>query len=132
MSDAREAAERLRKYEAAMQTERGHDPYHGTDNSWINDNKLLADAYRRELDPTPVDSQWLESIGFAKDPWHDFKWFFDREAGMPIGLWKVDDGWKAMLLHSDHAASCLVRQQNTRGAVRTLCRALGVELKENT
>lgn len=86
-------------------------------------------AYRRELDQTPVDEAWLRSVGFVKDE-HPSKWTIYRDERLPVGLWKVDDGWKAMLIHSDNAASCLVRQQNTRGQLRTLCRALGVELKE--
>jgi hypothetical protein len=34
---------------------------------------------------------------------------FYRDDALPIGLWSVDDGWKAMLIHGPHSASALAR-----------------------
>jgi hypothetical protein len=89
----------------------------------------LALAEHPADEDVPVDEQWLSRVGFGREE-HPSAWTIQRADAMPLGLWHVDDGWKAMLIHHPFAASCIVRQVNTRGAVRRLCHVLGVPLKE--
>lgn len=93
------------------------------------DPPMAVESYQVD-DDKPVTVEWLRSMGFIQDEWHDKKMKFDRVDNLAIGLWNVDDGWKAMLIHHEAAASCLIRKQNTRCKVRNLCRALGIDLKE--
>jgi len=90
----------------------------------LNDTITLADFALGLLDSEPVDEAWLRSEGWEKQD-HPVKWNWYRDDALPIGLWHVDDGWKAMLIHHEHAATCLVRGLKTRGAVRALLFALG-------
>ena len=57
-------------------------------------------------------------------------WIACRDDALPIGLWSVHDGFKAMLVHHPNAATCMVRGLKTRGDVRRLCAALGVPLTD--
>ena len=120
--ELRSAAERLRsgfEYE--------HCPDYWRD---CDDARLLAAAY---LSLVPADSElaidepWLRSVGAVKED-HPSKWNFRREDALDVGLWLVDDGWKAMLLYGEHAASCIRRGLNSRGDVRRLAAALGIQL----
>lgn len=118
MTNIHAAAERMREYEKQGIVLYANDGlYAGRD----RDRSALADF---ALDSEPVDEAWLRSEGWEKQD-HPIKWDWYRDDALPIGLWHVDDGWKAMLIHHEHAASCLVRGLKTRGAVRALLFALG-------
>lgn len=82
-----------------------------------------AEQTEREL---LVDGAWLSGLGAAQED-HPSKWLFDRRDALPIGLWIVDDGWKAMLVISVSCQSCIVRGLKTRGEVLDLCKTLGVK-----
>lgn len=75
-----------------------------------------------------VDEAWLKSVGCIREDSPPIKWTFRREDALDIGFWCVDDGWKAMLIHHESAASCMVRGLKTRGQVRKLLESLGVPL----
>lgn len=94
----------------------------------------LAVAYLAEHpvdDDEPVTKDWLMSCGGIRED-HPQKVSFNRHDALSVGLWIVVDGWKAMLLHSASAASCIVRGLTTRGQVRILCKSLGIELNSET
>jgi hypothetical protein len=95
----------------------------------VRDMWTLARAYLALHDPTPLDEAWLKAVG-AKDDDHPAKVHFERDDALPIGLWHVLDGWKAMLIHAPHAATCIVRGLTTRGQFRQLAAALGIDLRE--
>ncbi len=95
--------------------------------------KDCRDKARAEPLTPPPDSEevtathdWLTSLGGIQEV-HPWKIRFDRKDAMPIGLWRVDDGWKAMLIHHEHAASCIVRGLITRADVLRLLAALGIK-----
>jgi hypothetical protein len=122
------AAERLRRlyagenYRTVYGTEptgRGHQQ---------RDEQLLIDAYLAENDETPIDKVWLWKIGGSKEE-HPDKVTFYRGEPLPIGLWFVDDGWKAMLLSTRNFATCIVRGLKTRGDWLRLAAALRIRLK---
>ncbi len=73
-----------------------------------------------------VDGAWLSGLGAAQED-HPNKWLFDRRDALPIGLWIVDDGWKAMLVISVSCQSCIVRGLKTRGEVFDLLKTFGVK-----
>lgn len=90
-------------------------------------------AYRIEHpagDDAPVTEEWLRSVGAIGDEWHMPQFTFHRKDALPVGLWRIDDEWKAMLIYGEHAASCIVRGLKARGDVRLLCRALRIPLNE--
>lgn len=89
----------------------------------------LSDAAEAADSDLPIDEDWLRSVGAKKHEWHPDKWTFYRDDAMPVGLWIVDDGWKAMLIHTESAASCMVRGLKTRGDVHQLAKCLHIPLK---
>lgn len=98
----------------------------------VDDLRVVADLYlaeHRADDCESVTEDWLRSVGAVHDE-HPIKWTFQRKDAMDIGLWHVYDGWKAMLLHTEHWSSCIVRGIKTRGDVRRLCAALNIPLTE--
>ena len=128
-SDVNAAAERWRlDNKAEEHKEYARSPYKGNFDLRLEDAYLLAEAYlalHPADDGEAIDEAWLRSMGFTKHEWHHQKWTFYRSTGMPIGLWHVEDGWKAMLIHSEAHASCLVRAMTTRGQLRRLLAAIG-------
>lgn len=95
-------------------------------------DKIAAFAALAEPDPVQeaVDDgeaateSWLKKIGGVRDDRVTASLTFHREDAMSIGFWLVDDGWKAMLIHHEHAASCIVRGLKTRGEIRRLLLSL--------
>lgn len=129
MSDElRAAAERMRKKwpSNVADVQKWDLPYR-----YIDDLERLADAYLAEHpadDGEPIDHSWLVSIGGIAERNPD-KITFHREDALPIGLWRVDDGWKAMFLFAEESAACIARGLSTRGGVRRMLKALGVDVK---
>ena len=94
--------------------------------------RIVCDAYLREHpadSDEPLTKEWLRSVGGSQDA-HPAKITFYRDDAMPIGLWLVDDGWKAMLIHKQDWSSTIVRGRKTRGDLRRLSVALAIQLKE--
>lgn len=85
---------------------------------------------REEELAQPVTEEWLRSAGAKKHDWHPVKWTFFRDDALAIGLWHVDDGWKAMGILAEHSSICIVRGLQTRGDVLRLLAALGIPTKE--
>lgn len=75
-------------------------------------------------DGEAATESWLKKIGGVRDDRVTASLTFHREDAMSIGFWLVDDGWKAMLIHHEHAASCIVRGLKTRGEIRRLLLSL--------
>lgn len=127
LTDVRAAAERLRLYKFGNERvyQSNLEPFEFDYERRDRDRHYLADAYLADSDPTPITPNWLKSVGAVKED-HPSKWAFHREDALDVGLWLVDDGWKAMLIHHPDHQSCLVRGLETRGDVRLLCRALGI------
>ncbi len=128
--DVRDAAERLRTPWTIHGRKISEIENHT--NQWFEDAKTITDAYLSEHpadDEQVIDETWLKGAGFVKED-HPQKWRVTREDALPLGLWSVDDGWKAMLIHTAHASSCIVRGLTTRSDVRRLCTALGIKLQE--
>ena len=133
-SEAREAAERLRSL-----TYRGMGDWRTPSGERLDDedvNELKTELAGAWLTDNPADddeaitAEWIVSIG-AKATDHKDKFrFYRSEYAVTIGLWSVSDGWKAMLEHREEWATCIVRGLKTRGAVRRLASALGIQLKE--
>lgn len=94
--------------------------------SWLRQH-LFSDA--------PVTAEWLRETWGAVQEDHPQKMLIRRGVGtpgerMPIGMWLVDDGWKAMLIHHSYAASCLEREVNTQGQFTLLALGLGLTPKQ--
>ena len=90
----------------------------------------LATLAAREGEDGQVTNEWLASIGGQQEV-NPIKVTFNRGENQDIGLWRVDDGWKAMLIHAPHAASQMIRGLTTRGQVLALLTALQINTKEN-
>lgn len=125
-----QAAERLRRNKKANVCRRcrgsGEVQDQYTDGSFARSLSPCPDC---DPNNAPIDAVWLRSVG-AKKHEHPDKWTFYREDALPVGLWHVDDGWKAMLIHTESWASCIVRGLHTRGDLIRLASALGIELVE--
>jgi hypothetical protein len=129
-NDVQAAAERLRRLYNANDS---YAEVYGVEQTGAGlqqrDEQAVVAAYLALHDPTPLDEAWLKAVG-AKDDDHPAKVHFERDDALPIGLWHVLDGWKAMLIHAPHAATCIVRGLTTRGQFRQLAAALGIDLRE--
>lgn len=92
------------------------------------DREALADFALSLLDETPVDDAWLESVGFTAPPcrWESFR-------DVSIG---DDDRVEVRCYRSDLSLDWwingveLVNPPKTRGQVRALLFALGLEAKD--
>lgn len=73
----------------------------------------------------------FDSPKASKDE-HPAKLTFYRDDALPVGLWNVDDGWKAMLIETQHMATCIVRRLHTRGELRRLATALKIPFTEKS
>lgn len=99
---------------------------------WLTDMGTLSAAYLEAFpadDGDEIDAKFLRGVGAEKHPCHPDKWTFYHGESLPVGLWHVDDGWKAMLIQTENHASCIVRGLTTRGDVRRLASALGIPLE---
>jgi hypothetical protein len=140
-SDVREAAGRLhRVYAGESYTDVYRDKLRadGMDGSLSvaysladEDRQAIAEAYLAESDPTPVDEDWLRSVG-AKDDYDD----------LILEGAEVADGCIDLILDVRRNHLCISRRHGrhskiitgitnpTRGQVRTAARLFGIELKE--
>jgi hypothetical protein len=105
-----EAAERLRRHESGKESIGEVYPNLGFGFGPINDRQLLARWALPLLDETVATKQWFQAAGL------EVRAIYQGDDWVPT-LWH-DDGWITM------------PQGSTRGAVRMLCLALQIELKE--
>lgn len=100
---------------------------------WADCNaaRTICDAYLAEHDSTPIDPDWLKSVGFVQD-FRDLELLFDHGNNL-VTLVAFSDrtGWKIGGGTTRHISSVpLSVDPKTRGDLRKLCSALGVPLKE--
>lgn len=119
MTSIQSAAERLRREYA------GDDAYDFDGGSQQSmDEAALARAYLAEHDPAPIDETWLRSVGFEDRMGGDL-WLGD------IVHWRRHSGEVVVQPVQLPVWRGVVRgHPKTRGQLRTLCRALGIPLKE--
>ena len=105
--------------------------YPDTNDGWCDcdaDAKIIADAYLAEHpadDDEPASEAWLTSVKWEAvgNTWY----CMSAKEGQPILMWVRVDG--SLRIAGLKEAS---RINATRGDVRLLCRALGIELTETT
>ena len=129
MSDVSEACERLRRlYDGESYRDvYGIEPTGG--GLQQKDERSVIDACLAERDPTPIDAEWLRSVGFEENWTH--RWDF-RPWG-PIGrcLSWIDPEWSPVWAGEVvYDGERMPHPIKTRGDVRRLCAALGITLKE--
>jgi hypothetical protein len=132
-TDLNAATERLRRVHQGESVESVYgEPYttetqeHHYDHPYHVDLRLCLGQFLAEHpadDGEAITEEWLASVGCKKED-HPHKWTFNREDALPVGLWSVADGWKAMLIHTEYAAACIVRGLKTRGDFRQLSAAV--------
>lgn len=132
--DIRAAAERVRRWSNGGESQRvvydftdevmDDFNYRMLENCATRDLKLLAAAYLAEHpadDDEPVDMDWFNSVGFAIE--------IDLFAVRGIlSFFRNSKGWNVTVVNSVPVN----RGDMTRGDVRRLCAALGVELEGTT
>lgn len=124
-AELRAAAERLADAIAENRTPRIED---------ANEVALAWLAEHPADDDEPVTEEWLRGVGFANEPGtieaetrlgilRTYREFKDREGDR---RWEIDD--------RDVFTTFIPKQlkPKTRGAVRDLCRALGIKLRSRT
>ena len=130
-----EAAERLREYAQAVLDKWELRVACSPQQELANYAIALAAAYLAETDPTPVDEEWLRAVGFEQEHVAHLKIKDDDGVELRIGTydfrwWLVDD------TETEEGCADVVimahNQLRTRGEVRRLCAALGIEIKEAT
>ena len=89
-----------------------------------------AELVKAEYDSLPVDEEWLRSVGFGQ-PEGNTNWQLPADAGPhEQSLMLVNEHWQWIAYFDDdrwHWVELPV--QKSRGDVRRLCEALGIELK---
>jgi hypothetical protein len=126
MSNEHEAAERLRRID------NGESSYHvygydqnptlygeTVDDCEATDRYLLADAYLRLMDETPITVEWLESIGVT------YQSEFQLYCESPNGWFEYDADNGEVCIRGDK----MPKPPTTRGEVLMLLRALKIEVK---
>lgn len=88
---------------------------------------IAAEEQRIADEQLPATREWILSLPGAAAEDHPAKVAFARPDALSIGLWEVDDGWKAMLNISMAWSFCLVRGMTTRRQVLALLEAMGVK-----
>ena len=117
--------------EAAALLRSPHPDYDDALGSRERAQEILAEAWLAEHpadDAEPITPRWLVEIGGVRNDHPQKTTFNPAGDGIPIGLWEVNDGWKAMLLIVEHHACTIVRGLQTRGSVRRLAAALNIPL----
>jgi len=122
-SEVKAAVERARGFFSGNLPSLCHDDY-----------KTLASAYlssHHADSETPIDEEWLRSVGFTGD---DYDMPMPSHAGYPGDLSMMTSGWAFITQYEkfdgEDDDSCVQVRCKTRGDVRRLCAALGIELKE--
>lgn len=101
------------------------------DVQYWKDIRTLLKAYDSEHptdDDVPVDEEWLRSVGFVK---HEalWQWAAGTDGLLRVLYWPEYHHGEWWIESPDNRMS-EIPDAKTRGDVRRLCRALGIELKE--
>jgi hypothetical protein len=96
-------------------------------NKYDNAAQKVARAYLAENDDTAIDEAWLRAVGFEKPPSGGLRiksphWGSPRHHCRYTQIYADKDGWWV------NGLGCPTPK--TRGDVRRLCGALGIELQE--
>jgi hypothetical protein len=103
--------------------------------AWNRDAHTLARAYLAEHDPTPITEDWLRSVGFESDAekWPGFPTWTSPPSKKVGPITHIHhnpmegcDGWCV-----GHRADGSIPPMETRGDVRLLARALGIQLSDS-
>lgn len=127
-TELKQAADRLRQFRRFYDEGEGDDPYSIGDENMPHDLIVLSDECLRLMDETPIDEDWLLSVGFTHRHPHPMS----REKSVAISdleIWAFlcGDGWD----WGAHWGTTLLRDDiSTRGDVRQIAMALRIELKE--
>jgi hypothetical protein len=127
MSDLQASIERLRNFDPKTEPPGGQ---------FLTDLANVANTYLAEHDPTPLDAEWLVSVGgFIEYPGDDLREIVEFTA----------DGWEMLRVvfpKLPGMSPCVVARRTnkltkldgldvpTRGAFRTAMRMLGIKLAE--
>lgn len=84
----------------------------------------IRDAMLAEFDETPVDEAWLHDSFQCDTCTSSSEAFSSRWKGASLVFYKDDGRWPLLVFN------CSNIKNPTRGQLRTLCRALGIQLKE--
>ena len=128
MDDVREAAERLRRIQRGDRVlEVYENRYMPIEEQYRVDLETVYDAEHPADDGEPVTKDWLGSVGFALS--------FDKPfTSLGDGFYLVVTAFGRAAIEKRDSLSRLrevrLRDCKTRGDVRRLCKALGVELSE--
>lgn len=132
MSDVQSAAERLRRVQQGETLKAVYSNPHwaaATNYQLAHECDMaeVALAYLAEHpadSELPIDEEWLRSVGFEAFDEHGSGWFKDS----PGGSTRVSIGYRGQWLVNGNEME-YAAQPKTRGDLRRLCFALGVELK---
>lgn len=129
--ELREAAERLRRMRQESESHDGGYPANAEGRRQsLYDHAALAEAYlaeHRADDAEPITEDWLRSVGFDTADNPAWVWIGDN---FKIARHRVGGRWQICYL-DDNGPSTDIPGPNTRHDLRQLCRALGIELRED-
>jgi hypothetical protein len=94
---------------------------------------LLAEAYLSSHpadSETPIDEEWLRSVGGKGDPWHDDSMSLATFRVPTIGMNVATLDFRRRNREVHIGGTVMAKTPKTRSDVRRLCAALGIELKE--
>ena len=98
----------------------------------LDDVMTLADAYLRLTDETAIDEAWLRSVGFGEPTINGWPILFENNGCDPIDLYLDYEGFAALIQSNTEDHVLIGKATKTRGDLRLLAMALGIELQEPT
>lgn len=128
LNDETRAAERLRKYMD------GEPMYMSNPEGPRDDLAKLANAYLREHpadDAEPVTEEWMNSLA-CEDSVSGLWYYFAVDASTSLIIAMASNRNWASVEDDASTDGVFLRDISTRGDVRRLCWALGIELKEQS
>ena len=115
MNDVRQAAERALNCDEA---------------DW-HDVEILVAFAKRLTDETAIDEAWLRSVGFGEPTINGWPILFDNNGCDPIELYLDYEGFAALIQSNTEDHVLIGKATKTRGDLRLLAMALGIELQES-
>ncbi len=98
------------------------------------DLQAVADAYLAEHpadDGEAITEDWLRSVGFSESNMNGQSMLISCDCGDPVEMWIEEDGLVSLVQSNVNDHVCLTgKKYATRGQLRRLCLALGIQLKE--
>jgi hypothetical protein len=123
--DVQAAAERLRRLYNANDS---YAEVYGVEQTGAGlqqrDEQAVVAAYLALHDPTPLDETWLRAVGFVAVESDMGPRYHDHYELGKLNLWEFNDTGEWLVNGADWMGL------RTRGALRMLCAALGIDLRE--